>query len=154
MMYLTVWTTVLPQLAVMMSFLYSDQVVVTMTDIDKAVRELDYNKSSGTDNIYAEHLKYCSKRTVLYLSMCLTSFFVHGFLPSSMITVALVSLIKNKNGNINSSDNYRSIALASTVSKIVKKIILARMYDNLLTSCNQFGFKCKLGTDMCIYVLK
>ena len=28
------------------------------------------------------------------------------------------------------------------------------MSDVLLTTCNQFGFKSKLGTDTCIYALK
>ena len=40
------------------------------------------------------------------------------------------------------------------MSKIVEKVILGRMSSFLITSSNQFGFKSKFGTDMCIYVLK
>ena len=45
------------------------------------------------------------------------------------------------------SDNYRPIALASIVSKVVEKVILNSTSEFLLTTCNQFGFKNKLGTD-------
>ena len=31
---------------------------------------------------------------------------------------------------------------------------ITRMSDLLITTCNQFGFKSKLGTDTCIYALK
>ena len=71
-----------------------------------------------------------------------------------MLSVVLVPVIKNKNRRINDSDNYRPIALASIVSKVVEKVILNRTSEFLLTTCNQFGFKNKLGTDMCIYALK
>ena len=71
-----------------------------------------------------------------------------------MISVILVPVIKNKAGKITSKDNYRPIALASLVSKVVEIIILHRLSGYLLTNPIQFGFKKKLGTDQCIYVLK
>ena len=73
-----------------------------------------------------------------------------------MLPVVLVPVIKNKSRRINYSDNDRPIALASIVSKVVEKFILNRIYisEFLLTTCNQFGFKNKLGTDMCVYALK
>lgn len=60
----------------------------------------------------------------------------------------------NKAGRINDKDNYRPIALTSIMSKIVEIIILDRLIYVLSTNCNQFGFKPKLATDMCIYSLK
>ena len=45
---------------------------------------------------------------------------------------------------------YTLFALASVISKVVEKIILTRMSDLLKTTCNQFGFKRKLRTDICI----
>ena len=53
-------------------------------------------------------------------------FFLHGFLPSSLlsvVSVVLVPIIKDKCSKINSKDNYRPIALASIVSKIVENIV-------------------------------
>ena len=82
--------------------------------------------------------------------MCISALFIHGFLPDSMLSVVLVPVIKDKCRKINDSDNYRPIALASVISKVVEKILLTRMSDLLITTCNQFGFKSKLGTDTCI----
>ena len=95
------------------------------------------------DGITAEHLKYASERLIYLLSMAITGFFVHGFLPESMLAVLIVPVIKDKAGNINSKDNYRPIALASIVSKIVETIMLTRMETHLVTQANQFGFKNK-----------
>ncbi|KAK2189073.1 hypothetical protein NP493_115g03011 [Ridgeia piscesae] len=86
--------------------------------------------------------------------MCLTSFFAHGFLPESMLSVVLVPVIKDKAGKISSKDNYRPIALASVFSKIIEVIILGRIEIFLDTNPNQFGFKKKHDTDQCIYVIK
>ena len=44
-----------------------------------------------------------------------------------MISVVLVPIIKNKCGNINSQENYRPIALASKMSKVMGKVILNRI---------------------------
>ena len=106
------------------------------------------------DGIYAEHLKYANDRVIPLLGMCFTSLFVHGILPDSLMSVVLVPIIKNKCGNINSQDNYRPIALASIISKVMEKVILNRIKIYLITNKNQFGFKKGHGTDQCIYVLK
>ena len=86
--------------------------------------------------------------------MCVTGFLVHGYLPKNMMTVVLIPIIKNKAGNINSVDNYRPIALASILSKIIEIIIRSRIENFLVTKPNQFGFKSKHGTDQCVYILK
>ena len=88
------------------------------------------------------------------LSFCITGFFSHGFLPDSMLSVLLVPIIKDKSCNISSKENYRPIALASIMSKIVELIIMDRIEMCLMTNPNQFGFKPKHGTDQCIYVFK
>ena len=129
-------------------------VKVNNTEIFDAIKSLDSNKSCGLDGIYAEHLKYASKRLIYLLSLCFTGLLVHGILPDSLMSVILVPIVKNKCGNINSKDNYRPIALASIVSKLMEKIILNRIEHFLITNANQFGFKKGHGTDQCIYVLK
>ena len=94
------------------------------------------------------------EKLIPLLSMCLSGFFVHGFLPSSFMSVVLIPIIKNKCGSISSKDNYRPIALASIVSKLMEGVIFSRIEKFLITSDNQFGFKKKHGTDQCVYVLK
>lgn len=131
-----------------------NNVTVTIHEVALAISKLDKNKSCGLDGIYAEHLIYCSNRLLLLLAFCITAFFVHGFLPDNMMSVVLVPIIKDKAGKIGDKNNYRPIAIASIMSKILERIILDRIINVLDTKCNQFGFKPKLGTDMCIYSLK
>ena len=63
-------------------------------------------------------------------------------------------IIKNKAGNVNAIDNYRPVALSSILSKVLENIILCRIECYLTTNANQFGFKRKHGTDLCIYTFK
>ena len=86
-----------------------------MTDIESAIGHLDNNKSCGLDGIYAEHLKFCSRWIIPLLAMCPSALLIHGFLPDSMLSVVLVPVIK---------DNFRPIALASVISKVVEKSYL------------------------------
>ena len=133
---------------------FEDDMIIRPEEVRSAIAKLVNNKSCGLDGITAEHLKYADVSIVPLLSMCFTGFFVHGFLPEDMLSVVVVPVIKDKAGKINSRDNYRPIALASIMSKLIERILLKRAEDSLMTSDNQFGFKTKHGTDMCIYALK
>ena len=131
-----------------------NDVVISIAELDGAISKLDRNKACGLDQIYAEHLLLCSKRLLVLLSLCFTSLLCHCFLPESLISVVLVPIVKDKSGKIMSKDNYRPIALASVLSKIIEIILCCRLEHVLVTCSNQFGFKRKLGTDHCIYMLK
>ncbi len=71
-----------------------------------------------------------------------------------MLTVLLVPVIKDKTGKISSTENYRPIALANILSKVFEHILMDGLKEYLVTTDNQFGFKRKHGTDLCIYSLK
>uniref|UniRef100_A0A8C6M602 Reverse transcriptase domain-containing protein n=1 Tax=Nothobranchius furzeri TaxID=105023 RepID=A0A8C6M602_NOTFU len=51
-------------------------------------------------------------------------------------------------------DNFRPVALASIVSKVMEKVLLSRLKDFIYSIDNQFGFKTKFSTDLCIFALK
>ena len=135
---------------------YDANIEVTHSDIISAINDLANNKSCGLDGVNAEHLKHCSDQILPMLAMCFTGLFIHGVLPPSMISVVLVPIVKNKRISICSKNNYRPIALASIMSKLLEKIIYERVSEALETCSNQFGFKAKhsTGTDMCILAFK
>ena len=130
---------------------YEVDMEVSHSDIIQAIQDLKYSQSCGVGGIYAEHLKHCSNLIIPLLYMCFSSLFVHGFLPEAMISVVLVPIVKNKSASICSKSNYRPIALASIVSKVLEKIIYDRIAVYLTTCSNPFGFKAKHSTDMTIY---
>ena len=96
-----------------------NELKVSIDEVRDAIQKLVLNKSCGSDNIYAEHIKYASERLIPLISMCFTSCFVHGFLPASLLTVILVPIIKNKAGNVNSINNYRPVALSNIFCKVL-----------------------------------
>ena len=109
---------------------FDPNMIISPGKLEDAINSLAEGKSCGTDGIYAEHLKYCSINYRLLLARCMTSFLVHGYLPDTLMSVILVPIIKDKSGKINSKDNYRPIAIASTMSKLLEKLLL----DNWLSS--------------------
>ena len=133
---------------------FDPNVVVNPSEVEEGINKLAGGKSCAMDGVYAEHLKYCSNNYTALLAKCMTSFLVHGFLPESLMSVVLVPIIKDKSGKITSKDNYRPIAITSTMSKLLEIILLERLSTFLLTTSNQFGFKAKHSTDAYIYVLK
>ena len=88
------------------------------------------------------------------LAMCFSGLLLHGILPDSILSVLLAPIIKDKTCKASNIDNYRPIALASILSKVLERILLDGLQEYAITSDNQFGFKNKHGTDLCIYALK
>ena len=72
----------------------------------------------------ALHLKYASHKLFPLLSMRFNGCLVHGTLPNAIMSVMLVPLHKDKAGKLNSIDQYRPVALASILSKVLEKILL------------------------------
>ena len=70
------------------------------------------------------------------------------------IKTVLVPIIKDKTGDATDKSNYRPIALASVISKVLEMVILVKCEMYLHTSEHQFGFKSGHSTDLCIYTLK
>ena len=127
---------------------------VCYTDMQTLIRNLEFGKSAGPDSICAEALKCAHDQLSVLLSLCFTLFLSHGHLPLKLIQTTIVPIIKNKCGNISSSNNYRPIALATIISKLLESILLMKCEEYLCTSANQFGFKKAHGTELCIYTLR
>ena len=74
-------------------------------------------------------------------------------MPQSMINSVIIPIIKNKSGDFTDKNNYRPIALSSTISKVFEHTIVICLEEYLWTNDNQFGFKSGHSTDLCIYTL-
>ena len=119
-----------------------------------AIEDLKLCKASGLDTLSAEHFRYASNRISVLLSLCFNAMLVHSHVPKAFSDTVLVPIIKDKNGDVTEIDKYRPIAITSVASKVFEKIILSRIQDCLYTNDNQFSYKVKHSTDMCIFTLK
>ena len=87
------------------------------------------------------------------LVLFFTALLHHGFLPQ--IIDCLLVPVPKPGKSLSHSDSYRSIALASSLSKILEWCIILIQYVSHLDSCNlQFGFRKDLSTTLCTGVLK
>ena len=68
--------------------------------------------------------------------------------------VVLIPLLKCKSKDPADVDNYRPIATATALSKLLEQVLLSRLARYLWTADSQFGFKQAHGTEMAIFALK
>jgi len=70
------------------------------------------------------------------------------------IKTITITTCLNKNGNMSDTSNYRPVAVATVVSKLLEHFILSSISPFLGTTDNQFGFKAGYSTDQCKFLLK
>ena len=88
------------------------------------------------------------------MSTLVSSIVVHGHLPQSVNESVVVPIIKKKNKRVNDKNNYRPICLSTICSKIIEVVIFNRISTFLQSSSNQFWFKPKHGTELCVFAFK
>ena len=88
------------------------------------------------------------------MSILFTTIVSHGFIPDEFMKTVLLPIIKSKTGDVHDVNNYRPIALVTTCSKLFELLLLDFLDIYLQTTDNQFGFKSKHATDMCIFAIK
>ena len=133
---------------------YSSYMYVSSDEIHEAVSSLKMGKSPGIDCVYAEHIKYAGEVLFEPLRILMSSMLIHGYMPENMIKGVIVPIIKSKTKGVNDKKNYRPVCLSTMISKIFEHILLNRLKPHLETCHNQFGFKPKMGTELCILTLK
>ena len=89
----------------------------SVQDVFNSMSELSSGRSSGCDELTAEHFKFAGVPCAIHLSLCFSMMLSHNFLPSSLSNVVLNPILKDKtgSGNMSDKDNYRPIALASNI---------------------------------------
>ena len=123
------------------SMTYSTNMNVSRDEMQNSILCMKPRKSAGSDGLTSEHIKYAHESILECLQALVHMLFVHSYVPVKLTEVILVPLVKNKNKDITDKNNYRPIAIANILSKVLEKIILTRIYDYILTCDNQFGFK-------------
>jgi len=129
-------------------------VVIRVSDIASAIKELKNGKTQGLDNLSGEHFKLADHSIAVFLTMVFNCMLLHGYLPAKFMDTFIISLVKDKKGNISDVDNYRPVAITTQSSKVLETVLLHKFGYLLETGPNQFGFKKDHSTDMCVFVLR
>lgn len=132
----------------------TDTFSLSRADINKSRVNLKLRKSVGQDGISSEHLRFAYDNIDCHFALCFNSMLRHGFVPKLFMPVTIIPIVKDPTGDISSSDNYRPIAIATSISKMLESSILDTLSQQLESCQNQFGFKKKHSTDQSIFLLK
>ena len=122
--------------------------VVTAEDCFRASKQLKNGRSVGPDELQAEHLRSATDEFFVYAAALCTGILKHDCVPDKLRETLIVPIVKDQAGNRNDVDNYRGIAISSTLKKMIEKIVANKFQRLWRTSNQQFGFKAAHGCDM------
>ena len=127
---------------------------VDTDDVARAIKRLKAGKGDGSRGFYSDHLLNGGNTLHSFLMILLNCMFTHGHSPPVLLSSVMISLAKNVRASLSNSSNYRSIALCSSLCKLVDLIIIDKCRVQLKTCYMQFGFKASHSTVLCTAVLK
>ena len=113
-----------------------DDVTIFEDHVAEAITELKSNKSD-VSSVTSEHIKFASHVIAHPLSSLVTTILRHGHMPESFRDSFLVPIPKDTL----ISSIYHIIALSSSFSKILERLILSQYGSFFSTNTLQFGFK-------------
>ena len=127
----------------------SDVNLVTIDIVKEAISKLKDNKS---DAVY-DYSTDCFKNGGDSIADSITSFLIHGYIPDVLMLATLVPIVKDKMGDINSSKNYRSIAISNILLKIFDWVFIILSGDKLDLNDLQFAYQSGASTTMCSWMV-
>lgn len=130
--------------------------MITMDELEKAIKTAKNRKATGPDEIPSEILKCLDVNGKQSLLSLFNKVYKTGIIPTEWLKSTFVMIPKK--GNSRKCSDYRTISLMSHVLKIFLRIIHSRVYGRIEEhiSETQFGFRNNLGTRealFCIQVL-
>ena len=124
---------------------------VTPEIIKEAASHLKNNKSDPIYTFSSDCIKNSPDILFQHLSVLIQSFLIHGHVTLFLLVATLVPIIKDKLGCIDSSKNYRSIALSSQILKLFDWVMLLLFGESLGVDQLQFAYQPGASTTMCTW---
>ena len=100
--------------------------VINVHELRQIVRGLKNNKAVGNDAIPSEVYKFASERLLTMLSIFFSGCMLTGELSNSLMHVVIIPLLKCKSKVPADVNNYRAIAIATALSKVLEQVLLSR----------------------------
>ena len=110
--------------------------------------------SLGIDGIHSNHLKFCSESFSELLTLLFRSFIFHHYVPLNLIRGLITPTIKDRFGDLTSSNNYRPVMQSSVILKLFEYCLLKKISPYIELSDSQHGFRPNHSTTTACAVLK
>ena len=126
---------------------------VTADVVKEAASHLRDSKSDPTFSFNSDCIKNGTDQLFDKLSLSIKSFLIHGHVTYFLLLATLLPIIKDKLSSINTSKNYRSIAISSLILKLLDWIILILYGEVLGVDQLQFAYQPGCSTTMCTWTV-
>jgi len=125
---------------------------ISVNDVYESIKRL--NCGIGHDGIHSNHLKFLNKTNLDYIVQFFNICFSYSYIPCIMLSGIINPRIKNKFGNIHSSENYREIMISSNLYKLLEYCLLPMMERYVSLSPYQYGYRPNTSTLLATAVFK
>ena len=113
--------------------------LVTSDIIRKAVEQVKANKNDPVFTLNSDCIKRAPATLFQHLANIIRIFLIHGYVSKVLLVATIVPLIKDKLGDTESSDNYRSISLSSIILKVFDWVVILLFGKSLNLDSLQFS---------------
>lgn len=127
---------------------------VLVKDVLNEIQKQKKGKAVGADGIAMEAFMYGGLRLAVHICFLFRVFIKFGYLPRAFMQSVIVPLVKCKSGDLSDMNNYRAIAISTSMSKIFESIIASFIKTSDEFDYHQFGFKAGHSTTLCTHVFK
>lgn len=133
---------------------YEEALPILREEVDHAIQSIKLRKSAGIDNVPGELLRFGGPAVADVLHRICNLVWSSGKWPRCWTKSILIPLPKS--GNLKLCQNYRTISLISHPSKVLLKILLARLQPQVeqILSIEQAGFRAERSTAEQIFNLR
>ena len=104
--------------------------------------------------VKAEHVLYGSPKLMIHLQILFNAMLQHSYVPTNMLRGNISPLVKDRDGDLTDSSNYRAITLSSIFIQMYETLEKAKFGYFLPNSDLQFGFKPGISTSHALFSLK
>ena len=104
--------------------------------------------------IRAEHILKGSPKLLTHLHILFNAMLQHSFIPTLMLRGTITPLVKDRDGDLSASTNYRPITLSLIFIQMYEMLKKAKFGYFLPKSELQFGFRSGISTSHAIFTLK
>ena len=114
---------------------------VTTVDVIDALLSMKSGKCADADMISVEHLHNAPLNFLERLSSLLDMMLRHLFVPNQFQMGFMIPLVKDQQGNLSDTNNYRGITISPIISKAFEHVLKSSFLEHLTTSQHQYGLK-------------
>ena len=122
--------------------------VINVHELWQIVRGQKNKKAVGNDGIPSKVYKFASEQLLIMMLISLSRCMIPGMLPSTLMRVVIISLLKCKSKDPADVNNSRPIIIATALSKVREQVLLLRLARYMWTADSQVGVKQAQGTEI------